>query len=76
MLHDLCVGKTGCLTKGDLKVKKFQICKLMDAKENNRRDYPDTFNLTLEMPNELKDIIKESILSNSDVRIECNDATC
>jgi P-type E1-E2 ATPase len=26
MLHDICVGKTGCLTKGRMNVAKFQIC--------------------------------------------------
>ena len=26
MLHDICVSKTGTLTKGDLKVVKYQLC--------------------------------------------------
>jgi magnesium-transporting ATPase (P-type) len=76
MLHDICVGKTGCLTKGKMTVAKYQICKQTIAIDNDRDNYPDTFNDRLEIPIELKEIIKECIVSNTDVRIECNDEEC
>ena len=76
MLHDICVGKTGALTKGRMTVSKFHICKQNNATDNDRENYPDTFNMRLEIPTELKEIIKECIISNTDVRIECNDAEC
>ena len=76
MLHDICVGKTGTLTKGKLNVCKYQICDTLQSIENDRENYPDFFNTRLEIQNELKDIIKEAIISNTDVRIETNDAEC
>jgi hypothetical protein len=48
----------------------------MNATDNDRDNYPDTFNMRLEIPLELKEIIKECIISNTDVRIECNDTEC
>jgi magnesium-transporting ATPase (P-type) len=34
MLHDLCVSKTGTITYGDLKVKRFHFVNEEKAKEN------------------------------------------
>ena len=34
MLHDLCVSKTGTLTKGEMKVVKYQICDTIKSIEN------------------------------------------
>jgi hypothetical protein len=48
----------------------------MSTIENNRDKMPDTFNMSFEIPDDLKDIIKECILNNTDVRIECNDKEC
>lgn len=76
MLHDICVGKTGTLTKGKMNVAKFQICKQNNATSNDHENFPDIFNMGLEIPTELKEIIKECIISNTDVRIECNDEEC
>jgi len=76
MLHDLCVGKTGTLTKGRMTVAKYHVCNQQMATDNDRDNYPDTFNMRLEIPQELKEIIKESVISNTDVRIECNDVEC
>mmetsp|Transcript_18409 Transcript_18409/g.28247 ORF Transcript_18409/g.28247 Transcript_18409/m.28247 type:complete len:280 (-) Transcript_18409:1096-1935(-) len=76
MLHDICVGKTGTLTKGKLNVAKYQICDMLQSIENDRENYPDFFNTRLEIQSELKDIIKEAIISNTDVRIETNDLEC
>lgn len=74
MLHDLCVGKTGTITKGDLNVAKFQIGDAYNlVHEHNRDDCPDHFNTNLELDSTHKNFIIECILNNTDVRIETND---
>lgn len=69
MCHEINVGKTGCLTKSRMTVGKYQITKdsnLNDhvADDSNNRD---AFTAKLEIMNEIKDVICESIISNSDV---------
>lgn len=76
MLHDVCVGKTGTLTKAKLSVASYQITDDMKPHENDPARYPTYFNTQLELQQELKEIIKECIISNTDVRIECNDEDC
>lgn len=76
MLHDVCVGKTGTLTKAKISVASYQITDQIQAIENDRAHYPTFFNTQLELQQELKEIIKECIISNTDVRIECNDEEC
>lgn len=61
-----------------MSVLKFHICDDQDVKNNdlevNPRNY---FNSNqLETNEDLKEIIRESILANSDVRIEANDEEC
>lgn len=74
MLHDLCVGKTGIITKGDLNVYKFQIGDAYHmVHEHQRDDCPNHFNSNLELERTHKDFIIECILNNTDVRIETND---
>lgn len=72
MLHDLCVSKTGTLTKGEMKVVKYQICDTIKSIENGNqtRDY---FTNGLALDKEIKKLIIENIYSNTDVRIEIND---
>ena len=41
--------------------------------EHERETYPDAFETKLEIQAELKQLIKECIISNTDVRIETND---
>jgi len=43
-LHDICVGKTGTLTKGELHVTKIQLTNNMQVTENEREEYPNSFN--------------------------------
>ena len=43
---------------------------------NDREHTPDFFNSHLEVQSELKDVIKEAIVANTDVRIETNDREC
>jgi len=71
MLHDICVGKTGTITKGILNVMKMQFCSDPTVHENDGALF---FADELEVQAELKEIIKEAIISNTDVRIEANDA--
>lgn len=73
MLHDICVGKTGTITKGSfwLRVAKMQFCSDLSVYDNEQEHF---FAEELEVQAELKDIIKEAIISNTDVRIEANDA--
>lgn len=70
MLHDICVGKTGTITKGLLNVMKMQFCSDPVVHENDGALF---FAAHLEVQADLKEIIKEAIISNTDVRIEAND---
>lgn len=76
MLHDICVGKTGTLTQAKISVKSYQITDLKRSIENNTLDYPTFFNTELEIQPELKQIIKECVISNTDVRIETDNKEC
>ena len=76
MLHDVCVGKTGTLTEGRLNVISYQIGDQQQATENDQVFKGKHFSEGLNLQRELKEIIKECIVSNTDVRIECNDDTC
>lgn len=74
MLHDICVGKTGTLTKGELSVRKYQIGDQISTHDNDRiNDNPHNFRYRLQILPEFKQLINECIYSNSDVRIESND---
>jgi len=75
MLHELCISKTGTLTKGKLNVTKYQLFDQAQIIDNERESCPNAFNTRLDMNSELKDIVKECIISNTDVRIECNDSS-
>ena len=73
MLHDLCVGKTGTMTKGKMGVKKYQLCDQRVLHDHDRDTNPDYFSTKLEINQELTRLVKECIISNTDVRIETND---
>jgi Ca2+-transporting ATPase len=71
MLHDLCVGKTGTLTKGKLYVDRYQFANQYQVFQNaGQRDF---FKSNLEVHSELKELVLDSILCNTDVRIEMDD---
>jgi Ca2+ transporting ATPase len=76
MFHDVCVGKTGTLTKARLRVASYQVCDQYDKVANDPDMHPAYFNTQLELQQELKEIIKECIISNTDVRIETNEDEC
>ena len=67
MLHEIGLSKTGTLTKGELSVKRFHIDYQKKAIENSS---PTFFNQELELKDEIKKMIVENIISNTDVRIE------
>ena len=68
MLHDICVSKTGTLTTGKLVVKACQIGDYYKS-ESVGSNFFQTGNQIV------KDLIKETIISNTDVRIEMNRET-
>lgn len=70
ILHDICVSKTGTLTEGELHVASYQLAKERTVYENDGAKLPREFNDSLEVNIELKDMIKEAITMNTDVRIE------
>jgi len=70
ILHDICVSKTGTLTEGELHVASYQLAKERTVYENDGTKLPREFNDSLEVNIELKDMIKEAITMNTDVRIE------
>lgn len=74
MLHDLCVSKTGTITTGDLKIKRFHFSNEEKAKEN----FPAQicfFIDELKIRKELKDLIVSSIIGNNDVSLVINEHT-
>jgi len=75
MLHDICVGKTGTITRGHMNVIGYHICEQDVAEIYSRETAPNNFNEKLEVGSELKQLIKQCIVNNSDVRIEANDTT-
>ena len=40
-VHEICVGKTGTLTNGEMRVLRYHIC---DQKSSTVNDYIDKFN--------------------------------
>lgn len=67
MCHEISVGKTGCLTKSRMTVGKYQIT--LSEPHDHIKDgvYDNCFITRLEQIDEIKNLITESILSNSDV---------
>ena len=77
MLHDVCVSKTGTLTKGKLNVMKFHFGDKEKAENNDTEDGPKNFfKKQLDIAPQWRELIIEGIISNTDVRIEVNDALC
>lgn len=76
MLHDLCIGKTGTITKGQMNVERYQLVANPQPEEHNQEADPTYFIDTLQVQAELKELIINCIASNTDVRIEINDKTC
>ena len=72
MLHDICIGKTGTITEGNLSVKKFHLFDSHKAESNIDDAF---FKNKLYILREMKDLIEESIISNCDVRYEIDDKT-
>ena len=73
MLHDICVSKTGTLTKAELSVRAYQLQDLNLVIPNDPVNNPKHFSHKLQIQDELKAVIKECIMCNTDVRIETND---
>lgn len=52
---------------------KIQLTNNMVVTENDRENAPNEFNNNYEIQSEMKDLLKEAIVSNTDVRIEAVD---
>ena len=71
MLHDICVGKTGTLTKGKMNVIKFQLGSQEVQNNDHDTQGPDYFNSSqFDCSEHMKDLVRESIIANTDVKIE------
>lgn len=74
MLHDLCIGKTGTMTKGRMNVSEYQL----GQPEGefvfiyNREAEPQSF-ADSNISEDLKELVKSCIIMNTDVRIEHDD---
>lgn len=73
MIHDVCVGKSGIITTGEMHVGMFQICDSAEAHVNDWEHEGDKFCKNFDIESNLKNLIIESIVANSDVRMEIND---
>lgn len=73
MLHDVCVGKTGTITENDMFVSNFHVGQAEQFENFDRNTVPNHFNENYEVNTDLKQLIKQAIIGNSDVRIEAKD---
>jgi Ca2+ transporting ATPase len=81
LLHEICVGKTGTLTVGKMHVASFQFLKqgmihvnnYLDAGEQAYFNRDMKIGRTADANRRLKNLIKEAIVANTDVRIEVDE---
>lgn len=74
MVHDVCVCKSGTITDGQMHVLKYHLFDQYEPIANEWEQNPDQFSRST-LNADLKKIIVESIVGNSDVRLEVNDET-
>lgn len=68
MLHDICIGKTGTITEGQMNVESYQFCDGQVEKNVGK-----SFSTSLEVIDSMKDLVTEAIIANTDVRFEANE---
>jgi magnesium-transporting ATPase (P-type) len=73
MVHDVCVGKTGCLTKGDMKIKMYQLTNNENIHQTSYDDDESHFISKLDVQTELKDLIVDAMICNNDATMEAED---
>jgi Ca2+-transporting ATPase len=66
-IQEILIGKTGTLTTGDLKVANFYICGVDRENQRNNSLY------NVKIPNHALDLIEDSIIYNTEARMEIND---
>ena len=69
-IEEILIGKTGTLTTGNLKITNFYICE--HDRENQRSN--SIYNINL--PENVLDLVEDSIFFNTDARMEINDESC
>lgn len=69
-IQEILIGKTGTLTTGNLKITNFYICG--HDRENQRSN--SIYNINL--PENVLDLVEDSIFFNTDARMEINDESC
>ena len=67
MLHDVCIGKTGTLTSGDLTVSKYALGESMKA-EKHDKGHPSVTKQGIST--DMLDIMLQAIIGNSEARFE------
>lgn len=75
MIHDICIGKTGTITTGDMRVRRVQLFNDYEAQEIDDDDATPFFGKGNKLHKDLKNLVIESILCNNDCRLEANDVT-
>jgi magnesium-transporting ATPase (P-type) len=77
MVHDVCVGKTGCLTKGNMNVRMYQITNQVETNDHiaDNNEHRDNFYTKLVINDDLKELIIDSMLNNNDTRMESTSET-
>jgi magnesium-transporting ATPase (P-type) len=75
MLHDVCIGKTGTLTKGKMQVKKYilgesTLAAPHDPNRQANREIQEDFDSIDQINAEAKELFFDSILGNSEARFE------
>ena len=65
MIHDLCIGKTGTLTEGGSEGRPMRVTKYHIIDSQNVSEVENMFKMV-----PFIDLVKECIISNTDVRIE------
>ena len=75
MLHDVCVSKTGTITKGKMSVVRYHFGDSESVDKNDTESNPLYFKKSDVLP-AWKELINEAIIANTDVRIEVNDELC
>jgi P-type E1-E2 ATPase len=80
LLHEICVGKTGTLTEGNLHVGSYQLISEPKVHQNNwghptgKTEFNNIMKIadriTANANDNIKGLLREAILANTDVRIE------
>ena len=69
-LHDVCIGKTGTLTANRMEVGKIALINQESIIDYDKKDR--NFLENIEIPNELKDVVKQAIIGGTEAWLNVN----